>query len=437
MRTAEKTLDQALREVPLLTDLPDEAIGWLMANGDEVRYEAGTVAAEQGDPAEYMFILLEGEIEARSSSQAPFLARAPQITGLLPHSRMKTMQRTVRTVEPTRLLRIHKNRFDEMMDRIPELEKRLIGLMADRIRDTAQADLQHEKLTALGKLAAGLAHELNNPAAAVARNIKTLREKLRGLAAGEEAMVEARGESPKNALERSDREEELGEWLSSQGIADAWELAAELVDAGFTRESASVANPAALRKAAVATAIDRLAADIEHASARISELVKSVKEYSYMDTEAETEVDIHAGIENTLTMLSHRLRGIQVERDFDPALKRVCGHGGELNQVWTNLIDNAADAMAGSAEKRLWIRTAQRNESAIVEVADTGAGIPDAIRSRIFEPFYTTKPQGQGTGLGLDIVFRIVKKHCGEIRFESKPGATCFQVTLPTERSRK
>ena len=228
----------------------------------------------------------------------------------------------------------------------------------------------------------------------------------------------------------------MGEWLLSAGLSDAWELASELVEAGFTKEAAAGADPAALRKAAIVVGIDRLAADIEEASGRISELVQSVKEYSYMDTAAETEVDIHAGIENTLKMLSYRLRGIQVERDFDPEVTRVCAHGGELNQVWTNLIDNAADAMANSPEKRLRIRTALRNDNIQVEVADTGGGVPDPIRSRIFEPFFTTKPQGEGTGLGLDIVFRIVKRHYGDVRFESKPGATCFQVTLPLKHPR-
>ena len=153
-----------------------------------------------------------------------------------------------------------------------------------------------------------------------------------------------------------------------------------------------------------------------------------------MDTAAETEIDIHDGIENTLTMLSYRLRNVRVEREFDANVVRICGHGGELNQVWTNLIDNAVDAMSQSAEKRLRIRTALRGDDIVVEVSDTGAGVPDSIRSRIFEPFFTTKAQGQGTGLGLDIVFRIVKRHHGEIRFQSKPGATCFEVVLPLKR---
>jgi signal transduction histidine kinase len=437
-----KPIEEALREIELFADLPDEAIKWLIANTQSVHFDAGEITVLQGAPAEHMYILLEGEIEARTEPGTPplppFIARAPQVTGLLPHSRMKTMARTVRTTVPTHVLQLHKNRFDEMLDRIPELDKRLIAIMADRIRDTTRMDLQHEKLSALGKLAAGLAHELNNPAAAVARNIKTLREKLVDLLSTNEfereALQKARSSEPLNALERSDREEELGTWLSEAGVEDAWDLAIELVDAGFTRETAAGVPPESLRRAAMSISLDRLAADIEHASCRISELVRSVKEYSYMDTAAEREIDVHAGLDNTLTMLSHNLRGITIERDYDPELPLLCGHGAELNQVWTNLIDNAADAMADSELKRLRVRTAFRGDKILVEIDDTGSGIPPEISSRIFEPFFTTKRQGDGTGLGLDTVFRIVKKHNGDVRFESKPGSTCFQVSLPLSR---
>lgn len=438
-----KALAEALRTIDALSDLPDEAIQWIIANSEELHYQAGDIAANAGDTAEEMLFLLEGEIEARTrpgdTPLPPFLAHAPQITGLLPHSRMQTLTRDIRAVSPIRVLRLHKSRFDEMLERIPELEKRLIGLMADRIRDTTKADLQHEKLTALGKLSAGLAHELNNPAAAVARNVKHLRCKLTELLAGNDfertALEQARARQEQiGPLERSDREEELGQWLAANGVEDAWDLAVELVDAGFDKESAAEASADVLRRTAMAISVDKLAQDIEQASARISELVRSVKEYSFMDTAAETEVDIHAGIDNTLTMLSYPLRGVTVERDYAPDLPRICAHGAELNQVWTNLIDNAADAMAESKEKRLRVRTALRNDHVLVEIFDTGPGIPSEIGSRIFEPFFTTKKQGKGTGLGLDIVHRIVKRHSGEIRFESKPGATCFQVSLPLFR---
>jgi signal transduction histidine kinase len=171
---------------------------------------------------------------------------------------------------------------------------------------------------------------------------------------------------------------------------------------------------------------------------RISELVRAIKEYSWMDTAPEREIDIHAGLESTLAILKHRLRGeIQVERHYDSDLPRICAHGGELNQVWTNLINNAIDAMLGTpGEKILRIRTAARADAVLVEILDTGPGIPESIRDRIFEPFFTTKQQNEGTGLGLDLVYRIVRKHRGDIRFESRPGRTCFQVRLPVSRSK-
>ena len=182
----------------------------------------------------------------------------------------------------------------------------------------------------------------------------------------------------------------------------------------------------------------KLSDEVQESTTRISQLVRAIKEYSWMDTAAEREIDVHAGLESTLTILKHRLRGDQVERQYDPDLPRICAHGGELNQVWTNLINNAIDAMLGaSGEKILLIRTARQSEDVLVEITDTGPGIPPEIRDRIFEPFFTTKRQNEGTGLGLDVVFRIIRKHHGDIRFESRPGRTCFQVRLPLGRNGK
>jgi signal transduction histidine kinase len=239
-------------------------------------------------------------------------------------------------------------------------------------------------------------------------------------------------------LERSDREDEVSNWLRQHNIEAVWDLAAALVDLGCTVDTledvARHVPPQFLNNVLVrltaAFTISHLAEEIENSTGRISELVRSIKEYSYMDQMPEQKLDIHRGIENTLLMLRHSLKnGIEVVREYDRSLPEVCAHGSELNQIWTNLIINAVDAMNGKG--KLIIRTTRDNNCARVEVVDNGPGIPDSIKGRIFEPFFTTKPVGEGTGLGLDAVARIVRNHHGDVSFESKPGETRFIVRIP------
>ncbi|MBC7927194.1 MAG: GHKL domain-containing protein [Bryobacteraceae bacterium] len=458
-------LVEKIRSITLLSDYSDEELQWFEDNGIEARFAPGEIISAKGDPADRIVLLLEGEVEGRSDDRSTYIAKAGEITGKLPHSRMEKFFLTVRAVGHVHAVSIEESKFGEMLERLPKLEVRLIRLMADRIRDFTASEVQQSKLAALGKLSAGLAHELNNPASAAARAADSLREKLVSVrdldcaiaaadltpqqraaivTAESKALAHARSCVGLDAMTRSDREDELGSLLSGFGVKDGWDLAPELADAGFDakilKDFASQTGPVmreALGRVASLIALDRLAEEIQDSMGRISGLVKAIKEYSYMDSSKEREVDIHKDIENTLRILDSKIRrsGVDVQRDYDKTLPLICANGSELNQVWTNLIDNAIDAMENtSGEKMLRIRTTVRLDRIVVEVLDTGPGIPEELRQKIFEPFFTTKKQGQGTGLGLDFVQKIVRRHHGDLRLESKPGRTCFQILLPISR---
>jgi signal transduction histidine kinase len=331
--------------------------------------------------------------------------------------------------------------------------------MVDRIREYSRAEQERDKLSALGKLSAGLAHELNNPASAAGRAAVGLREYMRelrsinktldndslsceersALASCEEELVDKLSSAPPlDALDQNDIEEELASWLNRRNIANASRLASGLVEAGVDRSALETLAAKfrgamlshVLARVVTSVGAERLTREIETSTGRISELVRAVKEYTFMDQAPEQEVDVHHGIESTLTMLKFRLKhGVEVTREFDIRLPRVFARGSELNQVWTNLIDNAIDAMGGKGE--LIIRTSRELGFVLVEIIDSGHGIPHTVKPHVFEPFFTTKGVGEGTGMGLDTVYRIVRSHHGEISFESQPGRTTFQVRLP------
>jgi signal transduction histidine kinase len=453
-----------LLRVPAFADLPDDQISWFISQSEELRFKAGDNYFREGDPADSMFILMEGQLQIRGElggETVIFSINPGQVTGVLPFSRMKQFTVSARALTNIRILRFPAALFPELIQRMPELTQRLVGLMSDRIRETTRMEQQRDRLASLGKLSAGLAHELNNPASAAKRATSQLRDILkrirdashdlgrRDLTAAQKSEIEKveasfvkHDEPPPDALTVADLEDQIDSLLRSHGQNDLWQMAADLarknvkpeaLESLFATLDAGTAR-AALVRIAASLDIATLLNEIESSASRISELVGAIKEYTYMDQTPVQNVDIVKSLETTLTIMNHKLKhGIVVRRDYQKVPLLVNSFGSELNQIWTNLIDNATDAMDGKGE--LKVKTYREDNCVVVEIADNGPGIAPEIQSHIFEPFFTTKGVGKGTGLGLDTVQRIVKKHRGNIQAVSKPGDTSFQVRLPLSES--
>jgi len=449
-----------LSRIPVFADLPEDQIAWFLDQSQELCLKAGDAYCRQGEPADALFVLLEGEYQFRADwggETVMFPHSAGEVTGALPFSRMTLYTGSGRATTDGRVLRFPRPLFPELVQKMPELTKRLVGLMSDRIREATRFEQQRDRLASLGKLSAGLAHELNNPASAAKRAASQLRDALkrikeashelgrRELSEKQKAEIEKleysfthRDEPPPDALTISDLEEQIDSLLRSHGQTDLWQLAAELARKGIQAQALDslfeTLDPdsarAALVRVAASVEIANLLDQIESSTSRISDLVGAIKAYTFMDQAPLQNVNVIKSLETTLTILNHKLkRGVAVRREYERVPLLVDSFGSELNQVWTNLIDNAIDAMGGKGD--LWVRTRREDGCVVVEIADNGPGISPEIQSHIFEPFFTTKGVGEGTGLGLDTVQRIVKKHRGHIQVASKPGDTRFQVWLP------
>ena len=449
-----------LRRVPAFADLPDDQLDWFISQAPEIALKAGETYLTQGDPADAMFVILEGQLQGRGEFGGEivlFTSQPGNIVGVLPFSRMKHYTVSGRALTDSRLLRFPASLFPQLIHKMPDLTQRLVNLMSDRIREATRVEQQRDRLAGLGKLSAGLAHELNNPASAARRATSQLRTTIkrirdashelgaRELTAAQKAEIEKletlfmqQDGPPPDALTLATLEEDLDSWLRAHGQDDLWQLASdlahknvkpEMLERLFAIVDAATAR-AALVRIAASVEIANLLNEIESSTGRISDLVLAIKEYTFMDQSPVQNIDVVKGLETTLTILHHKLkRGVTVNRDYQRIPLLVNSFGSELNQVWTNIIDNAIDAMGGKGELR--VRTYRDDTCVVVEIGDNGPGIADNVLPHIFEPFFTTKGVGQGTGLGLDTAARIVRKHRGHIQVNSKPGDTSFQVYLP------
>ena len=452
-------------DASLFPRLPEDEVRNLARYGTEVRLDAGDLLFSEEDPPRDFFVVLEGRVRItkRIGGEESTLAvhGRGEFTGDVSLITGRRQAADARAVGPSRACRIAAEDFARVMAENPAVAGVVFRAVAGRVEELGAQMHQRARLVALGTMSAGLAHELNNPAAAASRAASRLGETLRelrglALALGEHDLTTKQRNLLTSALDaaatnsdapadvlaplvRSDREDELAAWLDSRGVEDAWDLAPTLMEAGLDEEALEeILGRLGFPAAAVALAwlastleAEGYAKEVARATAQVSGLVDTMKQYTYMDQAPLQDVDLSESLESTLAVLGHRFeRGVEVVRDYAADLPRIPARGGELNEVWTNLLDNALDAVGGYGTIR--VRAAREGDRVLVEIGDDGPGIPEEIRDRVFEPFFTTKGAGEGTGLGLDTARRVVVNgHGGDLRFSSEPGDTRFQVRLP------
>ena len=449
--TAHKTLGTA----------PKEELAWIAVHGTLRKLDTGAVLSHKGVPVEGLYVVLSGHVtlsvDRGSGPQKMIEWRTGEVSGVLPYSRLVTPPGDAIAIEPTEILSLPRECLKAMTRECFEVTKILVHTMLDRARLFTSGDLQNEKMISLGKLSAGLAHELNNPASAIERSATLLEDRLKEAETATHALGVARlsdeqlaavdairasclaktAQGGRSPVQQADREEAISDWLADHDLDTA--SAEALADTQVTFEALdqlaeTVQGPAldaVLHWAASGCAVRSLAAEIQDAATRISGLVSAIKGFTHMDQAMVAEpVDLGPSLGNTVAVLKAKAsqKSAAVAVELEAGLPRVRGFAGELNQIWGNLIDNALDAVPEGG--RVEVQAKREGERVVVRVVDDGPGIPAPIRERIFEPFFTTKPMGQGTGLGLDIVRRLVRHNDGTIEVESRPGLTEFRVTL-------
>jgi len=464
----------ALRRVKALDTLSHDDLTWIAENGTERKAQDGMLIFHGGAPVHHMSILLQGEVHVRRNSGpvAFFIGRSGSVTGKLPFSRMKSYGGDGYAAGEVWTLDFEESIFPEMLKAVPGMTQIVVSTLLDRTREVTRMEQQAEKLNALGKLAANLSHELNNPASAARSAANSLWTELRhygqqkyllGAMCFDDATKSAYSDwaaSVKSmlplgdhanstcAVEIAEREEHFLAWLEAHRVEDPWRiapvLAETLIEIGHLEQLAEVMQGNALSVAissfASALQAERMTDAVIDSTRRIFELISAIKGYSFMDQAPIQEVNLREALDNTLTTLNSRLNRVKVIREYGEDVPSILAYGGELNQVWTALIENALDAMPHPREdgtaSRLTLRTSVSGSIVTVEVCDNGLGIPPEIASRVFEPFFTTKGIGQALGLGLDTANRIVTKHKGQLQIaHSVAGDTCLQVRLPIEQT--
>ena len=451
-----------LTEHKTLGAAPREELAWLAAHGSMRRLDAGEVLSHKGLPVDGLFVVLSGHValsvDRGNGPQKAIEWRAGEVSGVLPYSRLVNPPGDAIAQEPTEILALGREHLRALTHECFEITSILVRVMLDRARLFTSSELHNEKMISLGKLSAGLAHELNNPASAIERSASLLEDRLEDMERATRALGAAQlsdaqlaaidairasclakqTQGVRSPLEQSDREEAIADWLAAHQLdtvhaatlADT-EVTFEALDQLAAAVSGSALN-AVLRWAASGCAVRRLASGIQGAAIRISGLVMAVKGFTHMDQAMVAQsVDLGSSLSNTVTVLNSKARekSVEVSVKLQNDLPLVRGFAGELNQIWGNLIDNALDAV--SAAGRVEVHACREHQRVVVRILDDGPGIPSQDLARIFDPFFTTKPIGQGTGLGLDIVRRLVRHNDGAIDVESKPGRTEFRVSLP------
>jgi signal transduction histidine kinase len=432
----------ALRATPIFSEVPDEHLQRLAEQAIPMSLSEGDFLINEGDQADDMFVVVSGEFDVTKrsgTSEIPLARVGPgAIQGELAALERGKRMASVRAATDAEVLRIPYLALRDLLSGGPDAALSIVRTVIGRLRGMEATLRQREKLAGLGTLAAGLAHELNNPAAAIRRSVDALDQAVAARNALHPphslTLLRPAGRASLDALDRADAVDEIDDLIGDT------EMAAALVDAGWSTDElrsafagldAAAAREAAAWLAATAT-VETLIGEVRMAGERISEIVGAVKSYAYLDQAPVQRIDVRKGLDDTLVILRHKLKegGIEVTRDYDPDLPEIEAWGSELNQVWTNLIDNAADAMGGKGGISIQARRFDADEIQVT-ICDTGPGIPEGVASKIFEPFFTTKPPGIGSGLGLHISHNVVVRHGGRIDLETEPGRTCFLVTLP------
>ncbi len=457
-----------LKTIPLFQGLDHEDLEKLSNSIEIVNIKKGDILFNEGDEGDKAYIIFKGELEVIKESLGREVLLAIQGEGVLigEMALLESLPRnaTLRARADSVLYAIKREELDHLMNSSPSAMKSLFQTVIRRLKEKQIHLAQSEKMAQLGTLTAGVAHELNNPAAAVNRGADQLREATRELDASyahisrlgfndkqweildslaQKILVISSSPPEMDALTRSDMEMEIEDWLTDHTIEEPWKVAPNLVNLQFNEEdleSLTTEFPkehflCVIEWLDATYSVYSLLNELSKGAAQISTIVKSLKSYSFLDQAPIQSVNINEGLDDTLTLLNSKLKGgISIKRDYSEDLPEIVGYGSELNQVWTNLLDNASDALAEQEGAQIIIRTRQKGGWVFVEVEDNGPGIPEENQNKIFDAFFTTKGPGKGTGLGLNISYNIiVQKHRGDMKVNSGPGRTCFEISLPIE----